>query len=171
MATEVNIRGDGAGHSAGSSVGTDPRLYLRDDELDRGVGLLLQSERILMGAANDAAEASGLSPAELSLMLTILYWPGRDVSTVRDDLGATTPTLARVLGRLDRRGLIRKERTGGDGRRRALHLSEAGEALVTPIAEAMRVKLRTAYRSVGPEAVTGARLLIEALGTDAVDDK
>ena len=73
------------------------------------------------------------------------------------------PPCARLLAGLDARGLILRETAGGgDRRRRRLTLSSEGEALVEPIAEAMRSALREAYRKVGADSVAGARALLEA---------
>lgn len=141
----------------------DPRLFLRDEDLDRGVGLLLGAERVLSRAGEAGRKAAGLSRTDLQALLAIKYGPGRNVSAVREQLAATTPTFARTLAQLDSRGLIAKRVDGGDGRQRTLALSEEGEALVQPIADAMRAALREAYRQAGAERVVGARALLEAL--------
>ena len=85
------------------------------------------------------------------------------MSELRDRLGATVPTMARILGKLDERGLVRRKKSGQDGRKRKLELSLAGEAVINPIATAMRNALREAYRSAGSEQVAGAREVLEAL--------
>ncbi|HCE22053.1 MAG TPA: hypothetical protein DF282_05990, partial [Hyphomonas sp.] len=43
----------------------DPRLFLMDQELDRGVGLLLAGSAELMRAAEEARHKAGLSKPEL----------------------------------------------------------------------------------------------------------
>lgn len=141
----------------------DPRLFLIEQELDRGAGLLLSGADELSRAAQQAARKSGLNKAEMHVLMSIRYRPGRTVSEVRTQLGMTVPTFARILTQLDRRGLIERERQAADGRRRRLNLSESGEAVTTPVAEAVRERLGMAFRAVGPEAVAGARLLLEAL--------
>jgi DNA-binding MarR family transcriptional regulator len=75
----------------------------------------------------------------------------------------TVPTFARIIGKLDERGLIERARETGDARRRKLTLSDAGVTLTTPIAIEVRERLRLAFRASGPEAVAGARFLLEAL--------
>lgn len=141
----------------------DTRLYLRDEELDRGVGLILASERALAVASERERKVARLSPSELRALMTIRHMPGLDVSSLRTRLSTTVPTCARLLAGLDARGLILREAAGGgDRRRRKLTLSPEGEALVEPIAEAMRSALREAYRQAGAEAVAGARSLLEA---------
>ncbi|MEM1105597.1 MAG: MarR family transcriptional regulator [Pseudomonadota bacterium] len=154
MPSEVNTPSDRAG---------DLRLYLRDQELDRGASLILSGERVLTAAAEAARQNAGLSRSQLQMLLSIRQHPGQDVSTLRQRLNLTVPTCARLLGELDREDLIARQRGGGDKRRRMLTLSPKGEAVLGPIMDQIRAALRQAYRSAGPEAVEGARTLLEAL--------
>jgi len=146
-----------------TSTSFDPRLFLRDEELDRGVALILASERILSAAADAGRRTAALNRTELQAALAIRAIPGLSVSELRQRLGATTPTMARVLGKLDERGLIRRKKSGQDGRKRKLELSLAGTAIIEPIVVAMRNSLRSAYRRAGSEQVAGARAVLEAL--------
>ena len=141
----------------------DPRLFLMDQELDRGVGLLMAGGRELMSAAETARRKAGLSKPEMQILISIRYEPGRTVSEMRDSLGMTVPTFARLIGGLDTRGLIAREREERDGRRRTLVLSDAGVTLTTPIAIVLRERLRLAFRAAGPDAVAGMRLALEGL--------
>jgi len=160
MAREVNTRAHG---QAESNRPVDTRLYLRDEELDRGVGLILAGERALSAAAESARRAAGLSRGEFEILMAIRHGDGLDVSALRERLGATTPTLARILAGLDRRGFITRTPDRADRRRRRLWLSPAGEQAMGPVVEAMRAALRKAYRDAGPGQVSGARALLEAL--------
>lgn len=166
MVSEVNIS---ARNASGAQPSADPRLYLRDGELDRGVGLILAGERALSLAIRDAGVENGLSAGETQVLLAIYFQPGRDVSTLRDALGVTVPTFARLLGRLDGRGLVARDRSGQDGRRRVLSLSPLGSTLVAPLVDRLRDRLRQAYRAAGPEAVSGTRAVLEALAAGVQD--
>lgn len=161
MESEVNTS---ARRTTGSAAPGDARLFLRDEELDNGVGLVLASERALVRASETTRRAAGLSRPELQVLLAIRYQPGLDVSTLRQRLSATVPTLARLLAKLDQRGLVERDAKGEDRRRRQLRLSAAGETLTDPIAAAMRAKLRAAFREAGMEQVAGARTLLDVLG-------
>ncbi|MEM1151221.1 MAG: helix-turn-helix domain-containing protein, partial [Pseudomonadota bacterium] len=102
----------------------DMRLYLRDEELDRGAGLILLGERALSAAAESARKQARLSRSEMQVLLAISQFPGQDVAGLRGRLAMTVPTCARLLGELDKRGLIERQLDGSDRRRRALMLSE-----------------------------------------------
>ncbi len=141
----------------------DARLFLRDEELDHGAALIVAGERALAAAVRGALKDAGLNLAELHALITIRTQPGLTVSDLRSRLAATTPTMARVLGALDRRGWIERARAQADGRRRRLKLTQAGEDAAEPLAAAMRDALRDAYRAAGAEHVAGARAVLTAL--------
>ncbi|MEE2879440.1 MAG: MarR family transcriptional regulator [Pseudomonadota bacterium] len=156
MASEVNQK-------PGETGRIDPRLFLREEELDNGIALLLLSERVLAAALRRNQESTGLNMPALRLLVTIRFKPGLTVSELRDETGSTTPTLARLLGELDKRHLIHKKAGGRDARRRRLSLSEDGEALIAPLVLDMRSAMREAYREAGASAVAGTRAVLEAL--------
>ena len=156
MASEVNQK-------TGESDRVDPRLFLREEELDNGIALLLESERIIAAALRRNQEATGLNMPALRLLMTIRFKPGLTVSELRDELGATTPTLARLLGELDKRHLVYKKPGGRDARRRRLSLSDNGERLIAPLVTDLRSAMREAYREAGANAVAGTRAVLEAL--------
>ena len=142
----------------------DPRLFLMDQELDRGVGLLLAGSAELMRAAEEARHKAGLSKPELQILMAVRYSPGQTVGELRDALSMTVPTFARIIGELDKRGLSEREREqASDKRRRTLNLSDAGTTLTTQITIVLRERLRLAYRAAGPDAVEGARKVMDAL--------
>jgi DNA-binding MarR family transcriptional regulator len=141
----------------------DPRLFLTDQELDRSVGLVLSAARTLNAEAERARRRAGLSKAELQILMLLRYEPGLSVSDAREALAMTVPTFARLISALDQRGLIERERRGGDGRQRELALSDSGTTLTTPISIVLRDHVRAASRTAGPEAVSGARTLLESV--------
>lgn len=156
MASEVNQK-------PGETGRVDPRLFLREEELDNGIALLLASERIISAALRRNQERIGLNMPALRLLVTIRFQPGLTVSELRDATGATTPTLARLLGELDKRQLIHKKTGGRDARRRRLSLSEEGQTLIGPLILDLRSAMREAYREAGASAVAGTRSVLEAL--------
>jgi hypothetical protein len=96
----------------------DPRLFLTDQELDRSAGLLISGASVLAKAAESARKKAGLSKPELQILMAARYRPGLTVSEMRGTLGMTVPTFARIIGKLDERGLIERARETGDARRR-----------------------------------------------------
>ena len=147
-----------------NAPGFDPRLFLRDEELDYGIALLLAGERVLMTVVNEIAEDFDLPQLAARVLITIRFQPGQTVKDLREQLHATTPTLARILGDLDQRGFIeRRQSDEGDRRTRRVYLSHEGKRLTDPATLDMRERLRAAYRSAGSGAVGGVRAVLEAL--------
>ncbi|MEL6828768.1 MAG: MarR family transcriptional regulator [Pseudomonadota bacterium] len=143
--------------------GFDPRLFLRDEELDYGIGLILSGERRLLTEALDHCAPEGLPPLAIRILLTARFQPGQTVSALRTQLGATVPTLARVLGELDQRGYIERRANHADGRAKRVYLTVEGKRLTDQATIAMRDLLRNAYRRAGATAVSGARTVLQAL--------
>lgn len=147
------------------------RLFLREEELDAGVALILSAEKYLYNAAQSAMSTASLSRSGFDVLMGLRVSPGLTVGEMRARLAMTVPTFARILGQLDQQGLIGKARPDRDGRARALYLSPKGKELIDPIAADLRDVLREAYRKVGPEQVTGARAVLQAiLNKDSSDD-
>lgn len=124
---------------------------------------MLSAERTLMRQAETLASAENMPPLAARALVAIRFQPGQTVSQLRDHQGATTPTMARILGDLDKRGLVERRKSKRDARARVLHLTDAGNAMTEEAATAMRRAMRTAYRDAGSDAVAGARAVLEAL--------
>ncbi len=151
-------------HNSNRAPGFDPRLFLRDEELDYGISLILTAERTLMKQAATLAEAQSIPPLAARALITIRFEPGLTVSHIRDQLGATVPTMARILADLDQDGLLERRKSKIDARQRALHLTQDGLRATDPAVIGMRNAIRNAYRRAGSGAVAGARAVMEALG-------
>ena len=147
-----------------NAPGFDPRLFLRDEELDYGIALLLAGERALMKAAGEIARTFDMPTLAARTLITMRFQPGETVNHLRTQLDATTPTFARIIADLEKQGLIeRRQSEQGDRRTRQLFLSHEGKRVTDPAAIDMRNRLRQAYRAAGSGAVGGVRAVLEAL--------
>lgn len=135
----------------------DTRRFLRDEELDYGLSLILGAERRIVRALGRFAEKTALPARDLRLLITIHSEPGLTVRALRRRMGATVPTMARQLGELAKTGLIDRRNASEDGRERLVYLSEGGAEALAPVIDELRAIIRDAYRSAGVEAVAGAR--------------
>lgn len=143
--------------------GFDPRLFLRDEELDFGIGLILSGERRLVTEALEHCKSAELPPLGVRVLLSARFQPGQTVSALRSQLGATVPTFARILGDLDQAGYIERRANHADGRAKRIYLTLEGKRLTDQAAIAMRDQLRNAYRQAGATAVAGTRSVLQAL--------
>ena len=147
-----------------NAPGFDPRLFLKDEELDYGIALLLAGERALLKAAGEISRSLEIPPLAARVLITIRFQPGQTVNHLREQLDATAPTFARIIADLEQRELIERRRAEtGDRRTRQLYLKHQGKRLTDPATLAMRDRLRKAYGAAGPSAVGGARRVLEAL--------
>ena len=116
-----------------------------------------------MKQAQSLAETLSIPPLAARIIIMIRFEPGLSVSQMREDLGATVPTFARIVGKLDERGFIERRKSSQDARQRHLFLTTLGEEVTEPAANSMRNALRGAYRRAGAGAVEGVRAVLEAL--------
>lgn len=141
----------------------DGRLFLTDENLDRGTLTLLAAARRIEVHLRQLVDAHGLSSMEFSMLMEITHDPGLDVSDLRARVGGTTPTVARLLARLEKDGWVERPKANTDGRRRALKLSIAGEDLVDKALSSIRKDMTAIYRQAGEPSVTGAMDLLDAV--------
>lgn len=141
----------------------DGRLFLTDDNIDRGTLAVISAARRLESRMRTLAKSEGVSSAQLPILLELAHAPGIDVTELRQRLGGTTPTIARLLGELDKLELIERPRKTDDGRRRALALSEKGQALMAKALSGTRKDMANVYRNAGEPAVSGALDLLQAV--------
>ena len=124
---------------------------------------MLTAERILKREAGDLINASALSGLAVEILLIIRFSPGLGLSVLRQQLDASTATLARTLAELDKQGLLERRKNETDGRSKRLFLTVEGKRLTDPATIAMRNILRGAYRHAGVSAVVGTRAVLQAL--------
>ncbi|WP_240471378.1 MarR family winged helix-turn-helix transcriptional regulator [Komagataeibacter rhaeticus] len=100
-----------------------------------------------------AEECGGfnITPVQYSIMSVAQMRPGLDQSELTQEVGVDRATLANVLARLEKRGLVRRERTVHDRRLKQVHLTPDGVTLLAEMAEPAR---RAHARTIA--ALTGA---------------
>ena len=142
----------------------DPRLILRDEELDSGLELMLLAEASLWAAVDAALEAeAGLGRPHWRAAFLLRRRPGLGVRDLSRLTGLSKQAASRTLADLVRRELAEAETGDLDGRRRPIRLTAAGRAFADRIAERLRALLGRAYRTGGLDGVAGARRILAAL--------
>lgn len=130
-------------------------LFLREEEVRRGIELLYFGYSHMIRGADAILERHGLGRAHHRALYFIARRPGLAVSELLRLLAITKQSLSRVLAELVARGLVRQEVGTLDRRRRLLTLTEAGTALEAELFEALRSRVSEAYARAGQGAVTG----------------
>ncbi len=144
----------------------DPRLILRDDELDLGLELILLAETAIWIEVDAAlaAEPHDLNRSHWRALFLIRRRPGLGVLDLAALTGLSKQSASKTVSELERAGLADKPRGDLDGRRKGAVLTQAGEALEARVGERLRKRMAMAYRAGGADAVLGAR---KVLGTVA----
>lgn len=147
------------------TTSADPRLILREDELDAGLELLLLAEAALWAQvdAGLAAEGLGLGRSHWRAAFLLRRRPGLGVQDLAHLTSLSKQAASRILTDLAGKGLIEKQAGDLDGRRRSAALTAEGEAFEAAITERLRGQIGRAYRAAGLEGVAGSRRILAAL--------
>lgn len=147
------------------SGAADPRLILREEELDAGLELLLLAESSLWAAVDQGLEAAGLGLGRSHWRAAFLLRrrPGVGVQDLAQLTSLSKQATSRILADLEDKGLALKAPGDLDGRRRTAALTPAGEAFEAGVSERLRAQIGRAYRGGGLDAVGGARRILAAL--------
>jgi DNA-binding MarR family transcriptional regulator len=143
----------------------DPRLILREDELDAAVELFLLAEAALWMSAEPALaeEPHKLGRGHFRAAFLLKRRPGLGVKDLVRLTGLSKQGASRVLRDLIEAGYAQTEANAEDARRRPAVLTPAGAAFEARVATRMRAHLSTAYREGGLDAVLGARRILAAV--------
>ena len=144
------------------STGASP-LFLREDEIRRGVELLYFGYTRLTNSIDQELGKQGLGRAHHRALYFIARQPELTVGELLQLLAITKQSLGRVLKELHARGFVITKPGLIDRRQKLLRLTEAGEALETELFAQLRERLSGAYVAAGQESVTGFWKVLEGL--------
>jgi DNA-binding MarR family transcriptional regulator len=143
----------------------DPRLILREEELDASIELFVLAEAALWSTAEAALQdhPSGLGRGHYRAALLLKRRPGIGGQELALLTGLSKQGASRVLADLEKAGFIEKASAKGDGRRKPAQLTAEGRAFEARVSERLRAHIALAYRSGGLDAVAGARRILSAV--------
>jgi DNA-binding MarR family transcriptional regulator len=144
----------------------DPRLILRDEELDAGLEMILLAEAAVWSAVDTALEAEaglGLGRSHWRAAFLLRRRPGVGVQELAHLTSLSKQAASRALTDLEAKGLVEKTAGDLDGRRRTASLTPAGQAFEERVAERLRALIARSYRVGGLDGVAGARRILAAL--------
>ncbi|MFD1340814.1 MarR family winged helix-turn-helix transcriptional regulator [Litorisediminicola beolgyonensis] len=147
----------------GGAQGGETLLYLTDDQLRQGIEAMFFAYRGFTADPDRILADLSYGRAHHRALHFINGAPGTTVNNLLSILGVTKQSLNRVLRTLIEDGLVESRVGRADKRERHLTLTEAGEVLERKLSDAQRARMRAAYRQVGPEAVAGFKLVLEAM--------
>lgn len=148
---------------ADSNATTASPLFLREDEVRRGVELLYFGYTRLTRSIDQGLTEHGLGRAHHRALYFIARQPGLTISDLLRILAITKQSLSRVLNDLIEHGLIEMQPGTQDRRQKLLRLTEKGVAFEAGLFESLRAGLSSAYAAAGQESVTGFWRVLEGL--------
>jgi DNA-binding MarR family transcriptional regulator len=130
-------------------------LFLRDEELIRGIELLEAAHRTLLGRPDRRLTELGLNRNHQQVLHWIGRQPGITMVELQHQVQLTKQTLSRLLKELVGARLVASRSSPRDRRRRQLELTLGGRELSAQLDDQLRRRLAEAYRGAGAEAVAG----------------
>lgn len=130
-------------------------LYLREDEIRRGIELLYFGYTAMVREADAILAHEGFGRAHHRALYFIARRPGLPVGELLRLLGITKQSLGRVLGELQNKALVEQRIGSADRRQRLLSLTEAGLLLESALFSELQKSMAAAYGEAGQNAVTG----------------
>jgi DNA-binding MarR family transcriptional regulator len=103
--------------------------------------------RIFLNGSEEAARNADLEPQQYLLMLALRGLPAGRESSIRElaeRLQLRHHSVVELVDRLEKRQLLRRERSRNDRRQVILHLTPRGEKILTRLAKQRISELRTA---------------------------
>lgn len=148
-----------------SQVPAASALFLREEEVRRGIEYLFFGHGALWRAGDARIAESGLGRAHYRALYFIARQPGLTISDLLALLGITKQSLGRVLKELEARALIATRPGNRDRRQKELRLTTEGRTIEAAIFTQLRDAMSRAYTHAGQAAVTGFWHVNEALMT------
>jgi len=130
-------------------------LFLRDEELTRGIELLEAASGALLGRPDRRLIELGLGRHHQRVVYWVGRQPGITMAELQDRVQLTKQTLSRLLKELVGARLIVRRPCQRDRRQRLLELTVTGRELDQQLNDRLRRRLADAYRAAGADAVAG----------------
>ncbi len=128
--------------------------------------LVRRLHQIHLALFAEECKAFGVTPVQYSILTVADAQPGLDQAALANEVGVDRTTMADVLARLERRGLVRRSRIERDARRKLVHATVAGRRLLARMdGPAQRAHERT-VAALAPEEraafINSLRRLVDA---------
>jgi DNA-binding MarR family transcriptional regulator len=146
-----------------SDRGGETLLFLTDEQLRQGIEAMFFAYRGFTADPDRILSDLSYGRAHHRALHFINGAPGTTVNNLLSILGVTKQSLNRVLRTLIEDGLVESPEGRSDKRERNLFLTEQGTLLARQLSDAQRARMRDAYRTAGPEAVSGFKKVLEVM--------
>jgi DNA-binding MarR family transcriptional regulator len=129
--------------------------------LARRPGFLIRRlHQIHLALFAESCGAFGVTPVQYSILTVAAAQPGLDQAALANEVGVDRTTMADVLARLERRGLVRRSRAARDARLKLVHATVTGRRL---LARMDRHARKAHERTIAPLPPTERASFIDTL--------
>ena len=146
-------------------------LFLREEELRRGIELMFFAYRDFTGEPDSILESQNMGRAHHRAIYFIGRTPGISVSELLAILNITKQSLSRVLSALMENEFVLQETGTTDRRQRLLYLTDKGIALENQLTSLQGKRFARAYREAGVDAVEGFQRVLRGLVDQSTRDQ
>lgn len=112
------------------------------DLIDMPGHLIRRLQQIASALFLDQAKAFDFTPVQYAALVAIGNHPGLDQTTLCNEIALDRSTIGDVVGRLEKRGLIKRANGAADRRTKLLHITAAGSRLIRDIEPAVEATQR-----------------------------
>ena len=138
-------------------------LFLREEELRRGIELMFFAYRDFTGEADWILAEKNMGRAHHRAIYFIGRHPGITVSNLLNILCITKQSLSRVLSGLMKDGYVIQKPGMTDRRQRLLFLTKVGSKFESRLTLMQARRFAAAYREAGVDAVDGFQQVLQGL--------
>jgi DNA-binding MarR family transcriptional regulator len=148
-----------------SSAAADPRLILREEELDAAIEVFVLAEAAFWASADEGLgeDMAALGRGHYRAALFLKRRPGIGVQDLSRLTGLSKQAASKAIKDLIAAGYATSDPDDLDARRRPTRLTPAGEAFEGKVSVRLREHLARAYRDGGLDAAPGARRILAAI--------
>jgi len=99
--------------------------------------LIRRLQQIASALFLEQARAFDLTPVQYAALVAIEKQPGLDQTALCNEIALDRSTIGGVVGRLEKRGLVKRTNGAADRRTKSLHITAAGNRMIRDIAPAV----------------------------------
>lgn len=118
-----------------------------------GVADSLRPTLLRLGRELRRERIAGVSPHQVTLLVTIKYAPGITVGELAEDERVSTAAMSKRVSRLERDGLVARTQSEEDRRRSGISLTEEGERALRRVRSRRTAWLASRLDSLDPDEV------------------
>jgi MarR family 2-MHQ and catechol resistance regulon transcriptional repressor len=130
--------------------------------------LLWKASHAVTGYSHESIRAAGFGSLSDFAVLELLMHKGpQPVNVIGAKILLTSGSITTAVQRLEKRGLVRRERSGEDARVVLVHLTDAGQALIEPSFETHSADLNHLFDALDETERTQFAALMRKIGQRA----